>query len=294
MITCFKPNRQFVSGTTIDAWVAIAFLFLVIAPFPGHAQQQQEVPDWSGQWIVVEPGAPRYDPSKPFARGQQAPLTPEYQAIYEASLADQANGGQGLGFVGPKCLPMGMPFQMTGFSPFEIINSPGITRVLFEFSSYTTRRIYTDGRTWPEDGEPAFAGYSIGKWLDTDGDGRFDTLEVETRNFKGPRIFDLSGIPLHNDNQTVIFERFFLDKTNPDLLHVEMTTADHALTHPWSVTKNYRRVRNPVWQEYNCSENNEHVFIGSDDYALSADGFLMPVRKGQAPPDLRFFKARKK
>jgi len=26
-----------------------------------------------------------------------------------------------------------------------------------------------------------FSGYSIGKWEDTDGDGRFDTLVVETR-----------------------------------------------------------------------------------------------------------------
>jgi hypothetical protein len=29
--------------------------------------------------------------------------------------------------------------------------------------------------------EPTYAGYSIGKWIDTDGDGRYDTLEVETR-----------------------------------------------------------------------------------------------------------------
>src|SRR5258708_28595120 len=34
--------------------------------------------------------------------------------------------------------------------------------------------------------------YSIGKWLDTDGDGRYDMLEVETRGFKGPRVYDAS------------------------------------------------------------------------------------------------------
>jgi hypothetical protein len=27
-----------------------------------------------------------------------------------------------------------------------------------------------------------------------------------------------------------------------------------------------------------------------EDYLLDADGLLMPVRKGQAPPDLRHFK----
>ena len=44
-------------------------------------------------------------------------------------------------------------------------------------------------------------GYSIGKWVDADGDGRYDVLEVETRDLKGPRAFDASGIPLHDDNR---------------------------------------------------------------------------------------------
>jgi len=34
-------------------------------------------------------------PSKPLGPAQQAPLTPEYQKIFEASLADQKAGGQG-------------------------------------------------------------------------------------------------------------------------------------------------------------------------------------------------------
>ena len=29
--------------------------------------------------------------------------------------------------------------------------------------------------------------------------------------------------------------------------------------------------------------------LGGDDFMLGADGRLMPVRKGQAPPDLRHF-----
>ena len=56
---------------------------------------------------------------------------------------------------------------------------------------------------WPEEVEPSFAGYSIGRWIDEDGDGRFDVLEVETRYMKGPRSFDATGIPLHSDNKTV-------------------------------------------------------------------------------------------
>jgi hypothetical protein len=41
--------------------------------------------------------------------------------------------------------------------------------------------------------------------------------------------------------------------------------------------------------EYNCSEDNHHVLIGGQDYFLSGDDMLMPSKKGQAPPDLRYF-----
>src|SRR5438132_9414821 len=32
---------------------------------------------------------------------------------------------------------------------------------------------------------------------------KYDVLEGETRNFKGPRAYDASGLPLHFDNQSV-------------------------------------------------------------------------------------------
>ena len=63
-------------------------------------------------------------------------------------------------------------------------------------------------RIWfREDIEPTFAGQSIGKWIDHDGDGKYDVLEVETRNLRGPRTFDYSGLPLSFDNDTVVKER---------------------------------------------------------------------------------------
>ena len=108
-------------------------------------------------------------------------------------------------------------------------------------------------------------GYSIGKWVDEDGAGRYSLLEVETRNMKGPRAFDPSGIPLHRDNQTVVKERIYLDKANSELLHDEITTIDHALTRPWTVMKNYRRNRNPRWVEAVCMEANPHVRIGQGE-----------------------------
>ena len=71
---------------------------------------------------------------------------------------------------------------------------------------------------------------------------------------------------------------------------------DNALTRPWTITKKYLRNpdKNLVWRETVCAENNHHVVIGKENYFLSADGHLMPTRKGQLPPDLKFFNQSRK
>jgi hypothetical protein len=181
-----------------------------------------------------------------------------------------------------------MPRMMMAYEPMEIIVTPEITYIPVALNN-EFRRIYTDGRDWPKEESPSFSGYSIGKWVDEDGDGRYDTLEIETRGLKGPRIFDPSGIPLHKDNQTVVKERMFSDKADPNILRDEITTIDHALTRPWTITRSYKRDRNPTWVEFACAEANTYVFIGTETYVTSADGRLMPLRKGQPPPDLRYF-----
>jgi hypothetical protein len=65
---------------------------------------------------------------------------------------------------------------------------------------------------------------------------------------------------------------------------------DNALTRPWKVLRKYRREPKTIWTENNCIEGNDNIAIGNDDYLLSPDGLLMPVKKGQKPPDLRYFK----
>jgi hypothetical protein len=273
---------------SIGAIALAAALLMTVAAAPA---QDVKHPDWSGQWRRAEGGPNRYDPSKPPGRGQQMPLTAEYQTVYEAGLKDQQDGGQGNNLT-YRCIPGGMPRIMTAQQGIEFIVMPTITYVAI--NNGALRRIYTDGRPWPENEEPAFVGYSIGKWLDTDGDGKFDTLEVETRNFKGPRTFDGNGHPLHEDNATVIQERIYLDKADPTLMHNDITTIDHALTRPYTVNKTYRREPTTRWVETTCSENNQHVVVGKENYYVSADGLLMPARKDQAPPDLRYFKVQAK
>ena len=253
-------------------------------------------PNLKGQWtrapVTGAAGPPSFDPGKPPGRGQQAPLTPEYQAIFETNLREREAGVPGT-WPGPSCLPPGMPATMTAYQPMEIIVLPHTTFIRIDYIRETRRRIFTDGRIWPHHVEPGFDGYSIGRWIDEGGDGKFDVLEVETRHFKGPRAFDLSGIPLHEDNQTVIKERIFLDKADKDLLHNEITVIDNALTRPWTVTKSYRRSADvqAEWPEYLCAERTETMRIGGETYRLDNEGYLMPAKKGQAPPSLQYFRS---
>jgi hypothetical protein len=230
-----------------------------------------------------------WDPDKGSGLAQQAPLTLEYQARYEANLKDQAAGGQG-DERHSYCIPLGMPRLMTVVYPMEIVITPRTTYILTDNSE--PRRIFTDAREWPNEIEPSFNGLSIGKWVDADADGRYGTLEVETRGLKGPRTFDASGIRMHDDNQTVVKERIHLDGANKNILFDEITTIDHALTRPWTVTKKYLRDPNPqpIWRYNECAENNPLILVGKESYYVSQDGFLMPVKKGQDPPDLRYFK----
>ena len=281
------------SATAIAA-VALATALLVTS---AHTQPSDlaNYPDLRGAWsrFVVRGlgGQASFDQTKPWGLGQQAPLTPEYQKVLEDSLADQAKGGQGNFVDHALCHPAGMPFMMVATRPLEFVVTLHTTYILVGGSDHY-RRIFTDGRDWPNTIEPSHSGYSIGRWIDTGGDGRFDVLEAETRGpFKGRRTYDATGLPLHFDNQSVFRERIYLDKVNSNILHDEITVVDNALTRPWTVDKRYVRKADPhpEWIEAFCYEGTALVGLGNQIYYLSADGKLMPSRKDQPPPDLRYF-----
>src|SRR5262245_27510127 len=258
----------------------------------GWAQDGLKYPtNWKGQWRheinreVEVQGT--FDQTKPRGPGQQAPLTAEYQKDLRDSMKDQANGGLG-NYPTATCRPSGMPRMMT-FGSHEYVITPETTYVVV--STDHLRRIFTDGRDWPTRPVATYGGYSIGKWIDEDGDGIYDVLEAETRYFKGPRAYDATGLPLAFDNQSVFKERFFIDKADPNLLHVLTTVLDNALTRPWTSDRQYRRNSETVvqWSEFWCQEGNANVIIGKENYFIRKDGLLMPAKPNQRPPDLRYF-----
>jgi len=269
-------------GSICAALLAAA---LTAAPAAAQVVDFSKYPNLKGQWVRTG------NPNNWIPLAGPPPLTPEYQKIFEGITADVKAGGPG-NWPSTFCVPAGMPAMMSFYDPGEIIVMPDVTYILISHNDDSYRRIYTDGRAWPEDAEPTFAGYSIGKWVDENNDGKYDVLEVETRFLKLPRGYDITGIPFHEDGQAVIKERIYLDKADPNTLYDEITVLDHALTRPYTKVQKATRNPNPrpVWRTEVCSETNTHIRIENEPYYLSADGRLMPSKKGQRPPDLTYFK----
>ena len=270
----------------------LALATVLMLTVGGAQAEDKKYPNWKGEWNTVTPRMPgqqlRFDPNKPYGKGQEAPLTEEYKKIWEANLVEQAEGSQGLFLEHASCLPGGMPTMMSA-GTHEYIITPETTYISV---GTDLRRVFTDGRPWPTDLEATYQGFSMGRWIDEDGDGVHDVLEVETRGpFKGTRTYDATGLPLHFDNDSTIKERIFLDKNDPNILHNVITVFDRALTRPWTVDKTYRRgtQKYPNWSRFSCLEGTGYVTIGKEYYLVGGDGSLMPTRKGQLPPDLRYF-----
>jgi len=261
---------------------------LLAAPAAAQVVDFGKYPDLKGQWFRTG------NPNNWRELAGPAPLTPEYQKVFAAIQADLASGGPG-NWPSTFCIPAGMPAMMSFYDPGEIVVMPNTTYILISHNDDSFRRIYTDGRDWPQDPELTYAGYSIGRWIDEYGEGKYSTLEIETRFLRGPRGYDTSGLPFDKDNQTIIKERIYLDRADPNKLYDQITVIDHALTRPY--TKLQVATRNPsprpAWHMDVCSQDNTWVKVGDEPYYLSADGKLMPSKKNQSPPDLSYFKQAK-
>src|SRR5258708_7489759 len=97
-------------------------------------------PELKGQWSRGTPGA-QWDPTKPGGLRQQAPLTVEYQAIFEANLKAVATGSEAYN-AHSRCFPAGMPRMMLAYEPVDVIVTPETTYLRDYFNDF--RRIYTD------------------------------------------------------------------------------------------------------------------------------------------------------
>src|ERR1700689_51788 len=90
-----------------------------------------------------------------------------------------------------RCYPPGTPRVYFHPYPFEFVQAPKFMLMVFEYD-HTIRRIYTDGRPLPDDPDPTWMGYSVGRW-----DGN-TTFVVDTVGFNEKTWLDRLGAP-HNE-----------------------------------------------------------------------------------------------
>ena len=87
-----------------------------------------------------------------------------------------------------QCMPQGIPkADIHSYAPFKVVQTPGVIAILYEIDG-TFRQIYTDGRKLPVDPQPAWIGYSVGRW-------EGDTLVVDAAGFNDKSWLDMAGHP---------------------------------------------------------------------------------------------------
>lgn len=205
-------------------------------------------PDLSGVWQAmpdptgVRGGiedivAPRYmiDITRDM-KPEAVPFTPWAAAIYK-----QRNDVFRVDNPSIKCLPLGVPRLDAYTHPYKIIQTPDVVVVLYE-SMTTFRQIHLDGRPHPKNPQPAWYGYSIGKWVG-------DALVVETIGFNDRTWLDGSGHP-HSEEMRLT-ERF--KRSDFGHMNIEVTIVDpKAYTKPLSYTQAHALQPDTDLLEYVC------------------------------------------
>jgi hypothetical protein len=86
-----------------------------------------------------------------------------------------------------KCLPVSVPFH-NFFNLTRVVQTPALMVMLYESPNSPHRTVFTDGRDLPKDPNPAWLGYSVGRW-------ESDTLVVTTAGFNDRGWLDSAGHP---------------------------------------------------------------------------------------------------
>src|SRR6267142_3521203 len=228
-------NRFFLSIAAIPALVAFSSV--------AFAQGSR---DLSGVWIGKRGGNAVVDTAL------RPPMTPWAQARFDAAVPT----------VGPRviagkendpilrCNPDGIPKLLGVPQLFEIIQIPNRMLMFFEHNRHW-RTIWMDGRKLPEDPDPAWMGYSVGKW-------EGNTLVVESSGFNDIPWLNFYGDP-HSDAMRLT-ERY--RRVDRNTLEIAVTIVDSkAYTKPWvNAPKLYNLKRDWEIAEHYCVIDEESAY----------------------------------
>ena len=203
------------------------------APTPRRSDGK---PDLNGIWRVA---APYLNNIAVDLKPGEVPFQPWAEKLFKS----RADGSGGRDDPAARCIP-GMPKLNALPYPFKIVDTPGLMIMLFEgFTTY--RQIHTDGRALPQDPNPSWMGYSVGRW-----DG--DALVVDTIGVEESTWLDNAGHPHTADLK--ITEKF--RRRDVGHMEIEMTFDDpKAYTKPWTVVEKSTLVPDTELLEYVCIDS---------------------------------------
>ena len=216
---------------------------------PAAASVPAPARDLTGVWMMRNPpGTNRAYTNFTYTDPMKEP--PSLTAWGEARFkeAKDSNGGtytldQTNDPVLTKCYPPGVPRVYFHPYPFEVLQTPKQTLLVYEYDHWM-RRVHTDGRPLPTDPDLLWMGTSVGRWEDD------HTFRVETVGFNEKTWLDRLG-HAHSD-QLKVTERF--RRLDRDHLELDLKMEDpKALAKPWETTFYYQN--RPQWElgEISCS-----------------------------------------
>jgi hypothetical protein len=178
-------------------------------------------------------------------RGGSIPYQPWAEKLFRSRLANDSRDDPTA-----RCVVGGVPRSNFVGYPFKILQVPGMVVILYE-AVHSYRQIFSDGRELPRDPNPAWFGYSVGRW-----DG--DAFVVNTAGFNDDVWLDNVGRPA--TGQLRVTERFI--RRNFGRMDIEVTIDDpKAYTKPWTVTQSLALQPDTELLEYICDENNKYFQI---------------------------------
>jgi hypothetical protein len=200
-------------------------------------------PDLDGIWFIDETPIGEFGEQPVALRFEIKPediiFTPEGEALQRRSKANYPFGAL--------CMPMNIP-GLAAAQPFKILSNRREVAILYEVQT-TYRQIFLDGRPLPTDPNPAWRGYSVGKW-------EGDSLVVDTTGFNADESI-LPGRRPHSDGLHMI-ERF----RRKDFGHLEIQyTIDDPKIYakPWTFKQNHHLTPDTELMEYFCNENEKDL-----------------------------------
>ena len=233
---------------------------------PASAPPSDIQRSWDGTWAMNEQGGFMSFQDCCQGPAENIPLTPKYRKLrddfaaipWESAESSRMNIGSNLA----RCITPGIPGIFTHPMLFEFTWGPGRVNIVYQDGSF--RRIWTDGRTFPERLLPSRMGMSIGHWEGS-------TLVAETRGISRQSEIFMLG-PVRPSPQTKVTERIMVkegaivaidipgDSENPTIpvkkyLHLQATIEDPEIfLVPYTIDRFFVPV--PISFETGCAANN--------------------------------------